>query len=53
MGSSSKALAWVMLALNLVLIYLVATMQNMAAMWLMAGIMLLDSAVTLIMLYRK
>ncbi|MCX2455199.1 hypothetical protein [Lacticaseibacillus nasuensis] len=43
MNTMSKTVAWVMVALNLVLIGLVATMHNMAAMYLMAFIMLGDS----------
>lgn len=39
----SKSMGWLMLALNVVLLVLIATMHNMAAMWLMGIIMSLDA----------
>jgi len=50
---NNKWLAWGMLVLNLILIWLVATMRNMAAMWLMAAIMTLDAVMNLFVLYNK
>ena len=48
----SKLKAWIMVILNLLLIYLVAT-NSMWAMWLMAIIMLLDALRGLWMAYQK
>lgn len=53
MPMSSRFMAWLMLVLNIILIGLVATMHNMAAMWLMAIIMTLDSIVSLAALYHR
>ena len=39
MQQMSKTMGWLMLALNLVLLILIGTMHNMAAMWLMGLIM--------------
>ncbi|WP_196811992.1 hypothetical protein [Schleiferilactobacillus shenzhenensis] len=52
MGMSSPIMAWLMLALNVVLLILIGTMHNMAAMWLMGIIMTLDSVASLVALYR-
>lgn len=39
MQQMSKTMGWLMLALNVVLLILIGTMHNMAAMWLMGLIM--------------
>ena len=41
MQQMSKTMGWLMLALNVVLLILIGTMHNMAAMWLMGLIMIL------------
>lgn len=53
MMMQQKWLAWCILALNVILIWLVYSMQNMVAMYLMAGIMTIDAVVNLIGLYSK
>ncbi|WP_268912741.1 hypothetical protein [Lentilactobacillus sp. SPB1-3] len=50
---NNKWLAWIMLLLNLVLFWLIFSMHNMAAMYLMAGIMTLDAVINLICIYSK
>ncbi|MFD1430382.1 MULTISPECIES: hypothetical protein [Lacticaseibacillus] len=43
MGTMPKTLAWLIVIANVILIGLVLTMHNMAAMILMAAIMLVDA----------
>ncbi|WCL70618.1 hypothetical protein MWLp12_pB0051 (plasmid) [Lactiplantibacillus plantarum] len=45
-------MGWLMLALNVVLLILIGTMHNMAAMWLMGLIMTLDAVTGLVAAYR-
>jgi hypothetical protein len=45
-------MGWLMLALNVVLLILIGTMHNMAAMWLMGLIMTLDAVTGLAAAYR-
>ena len=52
MQQMSKTMGWLMLALNVVLLILIATMHNMAAMWLMGLIMTLDAVTGLVTAYR-
>lgn len=52
MQTMSKSTGWFMLALNVVLLVLIATMHNMAAMWLMGIIMSLDAISGLISAYH-
>ncbi|GAX08315.1 hypothetical protein IWT5_01469 [Secundilactobacillus silagincola] len=53
MKNMSKGFLWLLLVLNIILIGLLLSMNNMAAMWMMALIMLLDSISSLIAVYRK
>ncbi|GAW99506.1 hypothetical protein IWT30_01476 [Secundilactobacillus mixtipabuli] len=53
MGSMSKPFLWLLLTLNVILIGLLLSMNNMAAMWLMAIIMLLDAVGSLVAVYRR
>lgn len=48
----SKSMGWLMLALNVVLLVLIATMHNIAAMWLMGIIMSLDAISGLVNAYQ-
>ena len=48
MQQMSKTMGWLMLALNAVLLILIGTMHNMAAMWLMGLIMTLDAVTGLV-----
>lgn len=48
MQQMSKTMGWLMLALNVVLLILIGTMHNMAAMWLMGLIMTLDAVTGLV-----
>ena len=52
MQTMSKSMGWFMLALNVVLLVLIATMHNMAAMWLMGIIMSLDAISGLVSAYH-
>jgi hypothetical protein len=49
----AKLMGWLMLFLNLVLLLLVSTMHTMAAMWLMALIMTIDSICALVHSYSR
>lgn len=53
MAHMSKWLLWLILLLNFILIGLLIAMNNMAAMWMMAVIMLLDAASSLYSAYHK
>lgn len=53
MNKMSKGFLWLLFTLNIVLIGLLLSMNNMAAMWMMAVIMGLDSVSSLIAVYRK
>ncbi|MCH5461246.1 hypothetical protein HC026_01345 [Lactobacillus sp. LC28-10] len=53
MNTMPKWLLWLLLLLNIILIGFLITMNNMAAMWMMAVIMLLDSVGSLVVGYRK
>ncbi|MBZ5977159.1 MULTISPECIES: hypothetical protein [Leuconostoc] len=52
MQQMSKTMGWLMLALNVVLLILIGTMHNMAAMWLMGLIMTLGAVTGLVAAYR-
>ena len=52
MQQMSKTMGWLMLALNVVLLILIGTMHNMAAMWLMGLIMTLGAVTSLVAAYR-
>ena len=52
MQQMSKTMGWLMLALNVVLLILIGTMHNMAAMWLMGLIMTLAAVTGLVAAYR-
>lgn len=53
MSSMSKWFLWLLLILNVILIGFLISMNNMAAMWMMATIMLLDSIGSLVAAYRR
>ncbi|GAX02998.1 hypothetical protein IWT140_00596 [Secundilactobacillus pentosiphilus] len=53
MSSMSKWFLWLLLILNVILIGFLLSMNNMAAMWMMAIIMLLDSIGSLVAVYRR
>ncbi|WP_206750969.1 hypothetical protein [Secundilactobacillus hailunensis] len=53
MSMMSKGFLWLLLVLNIILIGFLISMNNMAAMWMMAIIMLLDSIGSLFAVYRK
>ena len=52
MQQMSQTIGWLMLALNVVLLILIGTMHNMAAMWLMGLIMTLGAVTGLVAAYR-
>ena len=52
MQQMSKTMGWLMLALNVVLMILIGTIHNMAAMWLMGLIMTLGAVTGLVAAYR-
>lgn len=52
MQKMSQTMGWLMLALNVVLMILIGTMHNMAAMWLMGLIMTLGAVTGLVAAYR-
>ncbi|GAX01719.1 hypothetical protein [Secundilactobacillus silagei] len=53
MSLMSKGFLWLLLGLNIILIGFLISMNNMAAMWMMAIIMLLDSIGSLFAVYRR
>lgn len=53
MNTMPKWLLWLLLILNIILIWFLLSMNNLAAMWMMAVIMLLDSIGSLVIVYRR
>ena len=53
MSLMSKGFLWLLLGLNIILIGFLISMNTMAAMWMMAIIMLLDSIGSLFAVYRR
>lgn len=53
MNTMPKWLLWLLLILNIILIWFLLSMNSLAAMWMMAVIMLLDSIGSLVIVYRR